>query len=148
MCLSSIKRILFTTDYSETSDKALPYALELAKMLASKLHILHVVENIQGLAGFYLPHISTDKIDKEIEINAKNMLNDYSKKITKDFNNYELVLLKGDPYKEILNFIETNSIDLVVLATQGRSKLDKLLIGSTAERIIKKAPCHVLKIHS
>ena len=62
------------------------------------------------------------------------------------FGNIEHVVTKGIPYEEITRFAETNKVDLIVLATHGRTGLDRLLFGSTAEQVVRYAPCPVLSV--
>lgn len=66
-----IKRILFPTDFSEGSDNALPYAVDMAKHYGAKLYVLHVMHDIAQATGWYVPHVSMDELYKDIEAGAK-----------------------------------------------------------------------------
>ena len=63
-----------------------------------------------------------------------------------DIKDVEHVVLKGTPYEEISRFAEANKIDLVVIGTHGRKGLDRMLFGSTAEQVVRHAPCPVLTV--
>ncbi len=141
-----IKRILFPTDCSETSTKALPYAVFVAQQSGARLYIIHVVEELSEITGFYIPHISTDALEEEMERAARDLMKAYLKKHLKDFRNYKSIIKKGDPYREIVGFAKENSIDIIIMGTHGRSGLEKVLLGSTTKGVLKNAPCPVLSV--
>jgi universal stress protein A len=62
------------------------------------------------------------------------------------FKDIEHIVMKGIPYEEIAKFADENQVDLIVLATHGRTGLDRLLFGSTAEQVVRYAPCPVLSV--
>jgi nucleotide-binding universal stress UspA family protein len=62
------------------------------------------------------------------------------------FKDYKVVLKEGEPFVEIIQIAKKNSADLIVMGTHGRSGLDHILFGSTAEKVVRKSPCPVLTI--
>jgi universal stress protein A len=64
----------------------------------------------------------------------------------KGLKDIEHAVLTGKPYEEITKFVESNNIDLIVLGTQGRKGLDRMIFGSTAEQVVRYAPCPVLSV--
>ena len=76
--MNDFKTILFATDFSECSDYAFKYAFMLAKKCDAKLLIVHVINEPVDLRGFYVPHISFDKLEEEIEEGAKKMMESYN----------------------------------------------------------------------
>jgi len=62
------------------------------------------------------------------------------------FKDIEHVVLTGNPYQEISRFAEENKIDLIVIGTQGKTGLDRMLFGSTAEQVVRHAPCPVMTV--
>jgi nucleotide-binding universal stress UspA family protein len=141
-----IKRILFPTDFSEGALNALPYAIDLAKSYGAKLHLLHVVYDIATASGLYVPHISVDELYKELDTSAQKELEKFGATAKKDIKDVEYTVIRGVPYEEILKFAQEKNIDLIIIGTHGRKGLDRVLFGSTAERIVRNALCPVLTV--
>jgi len=141
-----IKRILFATDFSEGSSHALPYAVDLAKRYGAKLYFVHVVYDVAKTAGWHVPHVSLDEIYRDMEKSARAELEKSFIDEMRGLGDIEHAVLKGTPYEEITKFVVDNKIDLVVLGTHGRRGIDRVLFGSTAEQIVRNAPCPVLSV--
>lgn len=141
-----IKRILFPTDFAEGALNALPYAIDLAKSYGAKLHLLHIVYDIATASGLYVPHISVDTLYKELDVSAQKELEKFGATAKKDLKDVEYTVMRGIPYEEILKFAQEKNIDLIVIGTHGRKGLDRILFGSTAERIVRNALCPVLTV--
>lgn len=144
--MKSIKTILFATDFSESSDYAYQYADSLAKQYKARLILVHVINEPVDLRGFYVPHISFEKLEEEIEQGARKMMEKFCRTNIRDFENYETCILPGIPYDEIIKKGVESSADLIVMATHGRTGLDHVLFGSTAEKVVRKSPVPVLTI--
>ena len=140
------KTILFATDFSEGSDFAFQAALSLARKYDGKLIVIHVINEPVDLRGFYVPHISFDKLEEEIEQGAEKLMEKFCRTHMQDFSNYETHVLPGIPYDEIIKRAETHNADLIVLGTHGRTGLDHVLFGSTAEKVVRKSPIPVMTI--
>jgi nucleotide-binding universal stress UspA family protein len=142
------KKILFCTDFSEDAHWAFTYALHLAKNFKSKLLILHVTpEPVHPeQLSIYLPQEKLEELrisqKKEIDQQLKNH---YLKKM-KEFKTYKIVLKEGEPFVEIIKMAKKESVHLIVMGTHGRTGLDHILFGSTAEKVVRKSPCPVLTI--
>ncbi|MBI4685372.1 MAG: universal stress protein [Nitrospirae bacterium] len=141
-----MKRILFPTDFSEGSDNALPYVVDISKHYGAKLYVLHVMHDIAQATGWYVPHISMDELYKDIEVNAKKEIEKYGAEELRGLNDVERRITKGIPYDEIIKFAKENKIDLIVIGTHGRKGLDRVIFGSTAERVVREAPCPVMSV--
>ena len=141
-----IKKILFAADFSEGSSSSLPYAVDFAKRYGAKLYLVHVIYDIANTSGSYVPHITLDELYKEMEKNAKAELEKCYIEEMKACKDVEHVILTGTPYEEISSFAEENKIDLIVIGTHGRKGLDRMLFGSTAEQVVRHAPCPVLTV--
>ena len=141
-----IKKILFATDFSEGSKSALPYAVDMAKKYGARLYVVHVIYDVAKTTGWYVPHISVEEVYKDLEKGARAELDKTFTDEMRGFTDIEHVILKGNPYEELSKFAEANKVDLIVLATHGRTGLDRLLFGSTAEQVVRYAPCPVLSV--
>ena len=141
-----LNTILFATDFSEGSKNALPYAVDLARRYEAKLYFMHVVYDVARTTGWYVPHVSVEEIYRDLEKAARAELDKTFTEEMRGFKDVEHVVVKGIPYEEITRFAENNKVDLIVLATHGRTGIDRLLFGSTAEQVVRYAPCPVLSV--
>ena len=135
------KKILYPTDFSEYSEAALAHATALARDTGAKLVIVHVKEppdayvDTGGFAGY------------PVDVNEAELLDELSKiKPTDPDVGYAHRLLTGDPATEITQFAEKEGIDMIVLGTHGRRGLTRMLMGSVAEAVVRRASCPVLTI--
>lgn len=139
-------RILTAIDFSENSDFAFDYALTLARQFNAELTVLHVINEPVDLRGFYVPHISFEQLEKEIEEGAVSMMDKFCQARMGDFASYKTAIVTGIPYEEITRKAEEVSASLIVLGTHGRTGLDHIIFGSTAERVVRSSSCPVLTI--
>jgi len=144
--MRTFDKILYATDFSESSEHAFQYALALAQQFKSRLIILHVINEPVDLRGFYVPHVSFENLEKEIEQGAQKMMAKFCASHITDFTDYQTDIVTGIPYEEILKRAETDQVSFIVLGTQGRSGIDHLLFGSTAERVVRKALAPVVTV--
>lgn len=144
--MKRFERILLATDFSDYSEVACEYAVTLAKTFNSSLLVLHVINEPVDLRGFYVPHISFEQLEQEIESGATKMLETFCQENLKDFSGYETMVIAGVPYEEIIRMATEKESSLIVIGTHGRTGLDHLIFGSTAERVVRGAPCPVMTI--
>ncbi|NTW98690.1 MAG: universal stress protein [Geobacteraceae bacterium] len=139
-------KILIAIDFSENSECAFDYALTLATQFNAELTIVHVINEPVDLRGFYVPHISFEQLEKEIEESAVKMMDAFCSSKLGTFSNYKTSILTGIPCDEIISAAARIDASLVVLGTHGRTGLDRILFGSTAERVVRSASCPVLTV--
>jgi nucleotide-binding universal stress UspA family protein len=144
--MEKFDKILFALDFSENSEHAFDYAFSLARNYNARLVIIHVIQEPVDLSGFYVPHISFDKLEKEIEEGAEKMIKKFCDTMIRDYTNYETAIVAGIPYQEILRKADDENVSLIVMGTQGRKGIDHLLFGSTAERVVRNARCPVMTV--
>ena len=141
----SVQNVLFATDFSVTSEAALPYATAICRRFRSNLHLVHVVSD----AGLLMmtggvDYVSMGTIYEDAHNEAKEKLQQISTHLeTIPHRNY---LRHGVVWKNLAGISEQNKIDLMVVGTHGRTGLGKLLLGSVAESILRLAPCPVLTV--
>lgn len=145
--LIDIKKILYPTDFSEPSLYALTYAAEMAKMFDAELQLLHVMLDESQLVSFYLPQITVQNLAKDMEDGAKNKLEEFIKESTLlEGVRYTYKMVKGIADEEIIQYASDSGTDLIVIGTHGRTGFEHVLFGSTAEKVVRKAPCPVLSV--
>ena len=142
-----IKNILLPTDFSKTSLTAANYAVELADDYKAKLHILNVLEKTPPILAIRSLDLSREKIIESIDADAQANLLDCVKKI-KRIRDIEInsVIRKGIDYEEIIKYSTEKKIDVIVIATHGRTGLMHTLLGSVAEKVIRYSKIPVLVI--
>jgi nucleotide-binding universal stress UspA family protein len=139
-------KILTAIDFSENADYAFEYALTLAKQFQAELTIMHVINEPVDLRGFYVPHISFEQLEKEIEEGAEKMMEKFCQEKMAGYSRYKTAITTGIPYEEIIRKAGETDTSLIVLGTHGRTGLDHIIFGSTAERVVRSACCPVLTI--
>jgi len=144
--MKTFKNVLFATDFSAGSDYAFDYALSLAKRCDAKLNVIHVINEPVDLRGFYVPHLSFDKLEEEIDQGARKLMEKFVRVNLADFSNFETFVVPGIAYDEIIGKATEIGADLIVLGTHGRTGLDHVLFGSTAEKVVRKSPVPVMTI--
>src|SRR5215831_21016523 len=141
----SIKNVLFPTDFSPTSETALPYAVAICRHFRSRLHLAHVLSNADLLmmtGG--VDYVSMGTIYEDAQNEAKDKLEQISAHF--DTIPHRSYVRHGFVWKGLANIIEANEINLIVAGTHGRTGIGKLLLGSVAEDILRHAPCPVLTV--
>ena len=144
----SPKNILVPTDFSEYSDKALQQAIDIAKQFKSKIYLLHVVGLvIQCTVDYCLPPQMVDQVENESISSAKKMISGQLLKFP-DSKSIALIadIRKGTPYEEILKEQQEKKIDLIVIASHGKTGLISHLMGSVAEKVVRNAKCPILLV--
>ncbi len=142
----TFKNILVPVDFTETSTKALDYAMELAKRFESKVTILHAYEvPVFGFPDGAL--IATADITGRISNAAQQSLAALVDARKSAGLTVEGVLRNGVTYDEINALADEISADLIVIGTHGRRGLARALLGSVAENVIRTAKVPVLTIH-
>ena len=141
-----LQRILVPTDFSDTSEIALQYAIALVEEFRASLHLLHVVEAI--VAGDTLPSplTSREEVERTIEATAWDDLRSLLPR--EDFTRLhaQLALEWGTPFVEIVRYAKEHDIELIAMGTHGRSRVQQLLMGSVAENVVRNSPCAVLTV--
>jgi nucleotide-binding universal stress UspA family protein len=143
----NIKNILLPTDFSTLSLSAARYAIDIAKQYNARIHFLNVLEKTPPILAIHSLDLSEEKIIKSINEDAQISLKNALGKINKD-NSVEIipVIQKGIDFEIIIDYCEKNHIDLIVIATHGRTGILHTLIGSVAEKVVRYAKCPVLVI--
>lgn len=140
-----VKNILLPTDFSKTSLTAAEYAVELATEYKAKLHVLNVLEKTPPILAIRSLDLSREKIIASIDADAQSSLDECIKKIKK-IKDVEIVpvIRKGIDYEEIIKYSKEKRIDIIVIATHGRTGLLHTLLGSVAEKVIRYSKIPVL----
>ena len=146
-----LKKLLVPTDFSENSKKALVYAVRLAHRNNSSLILFHVFEPpefVRQLPEDY-SYESNDETRKQFDTamrRSTERLEMLSEAVKGSKVKIETSQRLGTPYEEIVKVAKEREVDLIVIATHGYTGLKHFLLGSTAERVVRLAPCPVLVV--
>ena len=143
-----IKKILLPTDFSEGAEAVLSYVLSLAKKYDAHIDILHVIHEFGDMTDFYVPHISYDVMEKEMEEAARKNMENFCRENVEGKAGFKIHTRKGPPFLEIINAARELDSDLIVMGTHGRTGIDHILFGSTAEKVVRKSPIPVMTVRA
>lgn len=148
--MPEIKRILFPVDFTENSSRISPYVLSVSEKYDAMIYLLHVVVDFSQWGGYDISDIRMGRyqeFQEEAFKDAEKGLEKVCEEQLKACPNFQKKILSGDPAKEILKFIESEEIDMVIMGTHGRKGLDHVFFGSVAENVLRKSPVPVLVIN-
>lgn len=138
------KKILFPIDFSECSEKIFPDALQMAEAFGARLYLLFVARDISYLTTIDVSRDLLMNTVAEVARAGEKQMEAFCDQNIKGFSNYETKVVMGNPAEEILKYAEDQGIDLVVMGTHGRKGLERTLMGSVADHVVKHASMPVL----
>ena len=144
--MMQIRKILVPTDFSEESKKALRYGIELARASGAELLLVHVVEFMVYPSSLGMWPVILPAQDKELHERLGKALEDMRVKQVPAQISSRALLLDGRSFQQIVQVAQEQEVDLIVIATHGHTGLKHLVLGSTAERVVREAPCPVLVV--
>jgi len=139
------KKIVCPVDFSEFTEEIVTYAVSIAKKFKAELHLFHVIPNLNYFTPYesFLTPENLVAIENNIGVEVDR---DFNKIIKKIDIPVKKITKTGVTFVEIIDYVKTEAIDLIVMGTHGRSGIEHILIGSVAEKVVRKAPCPVLTI--
>lgn len=145
--MPQIKKILFPVDFTTATDKILPFVKDMVKAFDAKLYIIHVIRSPEEFAGFEMGPAWYMTFEKELKKGAEKSMKRLVGDQLEDLGDVETDIKVGDIVDTIIDFVNSNDIDMIIIGTHGRKGLEKVMFGSVAEGVIKDAPCPVLTIN-
>lgn len=142
------KKVLFCTDFSKNSDCAFDYAFGIAKRDEGVLYILHVIPTTSDSQRLeqWLSKEQMETVKATLREDRENTFNDKYLKHIKDKTRVKIVTDSGREDEKILKFAQKEKIDIIVIGTHGRTGIKHVLLGSIAEKIIRRSPIPVFII--
>ena len=145
----TIRKILVPTDFSPNSERALDLAIDFAVRFEAEIVLVHVLAPpVYPAMTFGAAAASLPNIHEEVRKNITAQLEGLRQKLVARGVRARAVVRDGSPFTEIVVAAQDEACDLVVIATHGYGGIKHLLLGSTAERVVRKAPCPVLTVRS
>ncbi len=138
------ERILVPVDFSEFSEGTVRAACELARRFKSEIHLLHVIPTLDYFAPYesFVPVANLEAVQKDVEAEVYAglaALARFAEEVA-----VEKAIRQGTAFVEIIEYARGENIDLIVMATHGRSGIEQALLGSVAEKVVRRSPCPVL----
>jgi nucleotide-binding universal stress UspA family protein len=141
----NVDNVLIPTDFSACADHALTHALEVADRFDARLHILHVVNELDpDWYGITNAQERAVKLREQIREEARERLEDLAP--DREVETVVSLQLSFDVADTIYEYVDERAIDLVVMGTHGRQGLDRLMLGNVAHKIVRHAPCPVMTV--
>ena len=138
-----LKSVLVATDFSPASEKPLNHALAIARHYGARIYIAHVIRPLGYLmAGPETLVMATEEAKKDAVQLERELVGNGSLQGL----NHEILVRQGDVWEELQSIITEKGIDLVVLGTHGRRGIEKVVLGSVAEEVFRRADCHVMTV--
>lgn len=134
-------RILLPTDGSRGNSRAVEQAIGLASETGAELHVLFVVEDIP-----YAPEMMDGEVEARLRQIGEDAIEDIRTRADDAGVEIETAIEDGKPHRAILEYAENGGADLIVMGTHGRSGLDRYLLGSVTERVVRGAEIPVLTV--
>lgn len=145
--MTNITKILVPTDFSEHSNKVLQAAAMIARKFGAAIEVVFVVESLDAYAGFAVPHLPLENLEKDLIERAKRKMTEFiTENMATDIPHVSAVL-NGNVPKELVRHAEAQGCDLIMIGTQTCKGVEKALFGSVTERVIKTAHCPVLSMN-
>jgi universal stress protein A len=141
-----IQKILLPTDFSDYSAAATKYACEMATRFDAELHILHTLEAHLSSTPEFAMGLALPKYINESRAAAEKSLTGILDPKWSAGRKVIQAVVEGSPKVEIVLYARKQEIDLIVLATHGRTGLSHVIMGSVAENVVRTAPCPVLTV--
>ncbi|KAB2922830.1 MAG: universal stress protein [Bacteroidetes bacterium] len=142
-----LRRILVPVDFSDNSKKALRYAVPFAEQFGAAITVIYVVEPAVFPSDFGFGQLNFPDVEREMNDKAVSELMQVANEAGGRAP-IASVVRSGIPFVEVTAYADENDTDLIILATHGRTGVEHILFGSTAEKIIRKAPCPVLVVRA
>jgi len=141
-----IRKILAPTDFSEHACSALGYARTFANRWDAELHLLNVIEPAVFPTEAGLTPMGMINLDTELSDAAERAMSELVKREELQGARLTTAIAHGRASTAIIDYARENNIDLIVIATHGRTGIEHLIFGSTAERVVRESPCPVLTV--
>ena len=139
------KRLLCPVDFSESSLRALRFALSIAQESGAHLTVLHAFEWASD-GAFLTEQFDTPDFRCRLEEQVRDRVSQQLTDEARTWCEIETRLAYGKPYREILDIAERDGADLIVIGVHGRNALDLMLFGSTTNQVVRRASCPVLTL--
>lgn len=140
--MKEIRKIIVPIDFLEHTDQLVEFALYIAKQLGATLRFTHIIEPPHNYGYYEYPSLGA--LTEEVAEHTEKQMKSLVEKNRENCPGCEGNILRGNIVDSIVNYAKDEKADLIIIGTHGRKGLEKMWLGSVAERVIKRAPCPTL----
>jgi nucleotide-binding universal stress UspA family protein len=140
-------KVLVPVDFSDCSRRAVDFAVQYVEKIPSELYLFHVFEPVRG--SKFVGKDLLDKMEANLErmesmavAELERMVEDAETR--KRLRNFQCRVGNGKPWEEILRMAANISADIIIMGTHGREGIERALVGSVAEKVVRRSPCTVV----
>ncbi|MEW5734725.1 MAG: universal stress protein [Thermodesulfobacteriota bacterium] len=145
--MESFSRILFPVDLSASSPKVAPFVSMMVRRFDAELHLVFVARELSHFRGINVPFPVIANLEEALVKGAEGGLEKFRDKYFPSLSNVFVSVLSGDIAEKIVAYACEKEADLIIMGTHGRKGLERIVLGSVAERVVKAAPMPVLVIN-
>jgi len=143
--MKQIKSIMLATDFSEASKAAGRYAITLSTITGAHLHVLHVINELDEPQRVMIPHEAFRILEQELETQAVAALKKFCAEGAADIAT-TIHAVVGNPFQQIIKASKELGVDMIIMGTHGRTGVELVIVGSTAERVVRHSRIPVLTV--
>lgn len=140
------RKVLVGHDFSPDSEAAFNISLSIAQEFECELHVMHVVEPTAYKDYLKFPAAPGEPLQRDIYDSIKSRLGELVPRDALNWCTLRTEVMVGKPYAELVRYAEIQGIDLIAIGIRGHGMVEDLLVGSTTDRVIRRAPCPVLSV--
>jgi nucleotide-binding universal stress UspA family protein len=144
--MKQIQKILFPIDLASDYKTIIPWVQDLARKFKATIYLLYVAQPVTYFPAFYV-NINMEVFEAELEVAAKKRMAAVVQDFFTAFPHLETRVEFGSPAAKILEVAEKEKIDLIIMGTQGRKGMQRVILGSVAFKVVQSALCPVMTIH-
>ena len=144
--MNGFNKILVPIDFSERSTSVLRNAVYVAGKFEAELYLIYVVEDFSSTVTFSVPHISSDIQDDEMKRGAEKKMENLIEDNLEPSVAPKSKVLVGNVAERICSFAKDEEIDLIIMGTHGYKGLERVLLGSVTEKVLRLAHCDVMAV--
>ena len=141
--MTPLKSVMVATDFSPLSEKAIDYAVMIAKQFGAKILIMHVLDPITVTTTDALMFSDNSEALRKM---AEEMMKNLADILKEKGVSIETALLKGAAASEIISKAAQAGVDVIIMGTHGRKGIEHLILGSVAEKVVRSATCPVMVV--
>jgi universal stress protein A len=142
----NIKKVLVPIDFSDYSKNSLRYSVSFVRCFKAELVLVYVVEPVIYPPDFSMGQIAVPAVDVDMDKRAAEELKKLAQTEIPADMKVKTIIRTGKPFVEIIETASEENADLIIIASHGHSGVEHILFGSTAEKVVRKAPCPVLSL--
>jgi nucleotide-binding universal stress UspA family protein len=142
----TFKKILFPVDFSDASPKIAPRVLDMGEKFGAEIHLLFVARTLQHFVGLSVSETTIENFEGELIRGSEAKMEELVGAYFQEYPACKTKVVLGDASEEILKYVESQGIDLIIIGTHGRKGIERIFFGSVAEKVVKSSPVPVMVV--